>query len=75
MIINAYNVIMKPWQMELQVELQHLPWAFQSPDLILQNHCEAIGRCYFRQYSTGDHSKVIIIYSKKVGNCIIGRWW
>ncbi len=39
MIIKPYNIIIKPWRMELQVELQHLPWPFQSPDLILPNHC------------------------------------
>lgn len=39
MIIKPYNIIIKPWRIELQVELQHLPWPFQSPDLILPNHC------------------------------------
>ncbi len=40
-----------------------------------QSITEANYRYSDRQHSTGDYSKVVLIYSKKVVTCIKDKWW
>lgn len=75
-------MVIKPGQLEHQDDTStsalanHLTEYYPSfKESEKQSITEANYRYSDRQHSTGDYSKVVLIYSKKVLTCIKDKWW